>query len=295
LITDGTGQRYDVVIEANQPTANYYFRIGTGGGVCDGPNEQATAGNSKGAIISYEGADSSEPSSTPLALPSGCYDETNIVPIIQYTVPSPPSPPVTMNLTLDTSAGVFWKVNGVAMDINWEVPTMDYIINGTYNSLPPSDNAVLINTDGWVYYLIVNETPLPHPIHLHGHDFWVISFGKGDGTGASYNSTNPLRRDTHSVEGNNGTPGAGGYMVIAFQADNPGAWLLHCHIPFHISGGLGVQFLERPSEIYGTLGDMSGYQEGCATWRGLQKSVSSIAQPDSGLKRKRARKVRRRT
>jgi hypothetical protein len=37
---------------------------------------------------------------------------------------------------------------------------------------------------------------------------------------------------------------AKGYVVIAFKADNPGTWLVHCHIAFHISAGLGMQILE---------------------------------------------------
>jgi hypothetical protein len=28
-----------------------------------------------------------------------------------------------------------------------------------------------------------------------------------------------------------------------------GAWLMHCHIAFHVAMGLGNQFLERQSEI----------------------------------------------
>ncbi len=39
-----------------------------------------------------------------------------------------------------------------------------------------------------------------------------------------------------------------GYIVIAFNADNPGAWLLHCHIAFHISKGLGLLILERQDD-----------------------------------------------
>lgn len=35
-----------------------------------------------------------------------------------------------------------------------------------------------------------------------------------------------------------------GYVVIAFKADNPGAWLVHCHIAYHISEGLGLQIME---------------------------------------------------
>jgi hypothetical protein len=35
-----------------------------------------------------------------------------------------------------------------------------------------------------------------------------------------------------------------GYVVIAFPADNPGAWLIHCHIAKHASMGLAMQVLE---------------------------------------------------
>jgi FtsP/CotA-like multicopper oxidase with cupredoxin domain len=208
---------------------------------------------------------------------------------VPTVVPPAQAPLTTFTLTLDTTAGVFWKVNGQAIDINWSVPSLNYVMNGTYN-LPASDNGVVITSSGWVYYLIVNESPLPHPVHLHGHDFWVIAVGNGT-FNPTYTLDNPIRRDTHLVQGNNGVAGTGGYTVIAFQADNPGAWLMHCHIPFHISGGLGVQFLERPAEIMGTLGDISILTDGCSAWNG-QSTQSYEIQPDSGLKM-RARKVRR--
>lgn len=187
--------------------------------------------------------------------------------------------------------GVAWKVNGQAMQIDWSTPTLSYILNGQY-TLPPNDNGITISGNGWFFCLITNDTPLPHPIHLHGHDTWVLASGTGTGENSPYNLNNPIRRDTYTVQGNNGTPGAGGYIVIAFQTDNPGAWLLHCHIPFHISGGLGVQFLERPSEVVGTLGDLSGFNQGCQTWKGMANSTTTIIEPDSGLKN-RLRKIRR--
>jgi hypothetical protein len=279
-----------VIVEANQAVSNYYLRVGTGGGICDGPNEQATAGNTKGAIISYTGAGDALPTSAAATLGQGCGEETGFVPFVETTVGAPATQPISLALTLDTTAGVFWKVNGVAIDIDWTKPSLQYIENGTYE-LPANDNGFAITTQGWQYLLITNDSPLPHPIHLHGHDFWIIAVGTGTGAGTSYNLTNAIRRDTHTVDGNGGTPGAGGFSVIAFQSDNPGAWLLHCHIPFHVSGGLGVQFLERPSEIVGTLGDLSGLNDGCSAW-GSFASKAQIQQMDSGLKR-RARTVRR--
>jgi FtsP/CotA-like multicopper oxidase with cupredoxin domain len=241
--------------------------------------------------VSYTGIDpTAAPIGTPITLESGCGEETNLVPFIPTIVPAPSAPLTTLTLTLDTSVGVFWKVNGQAIDIDWSTPSLSYIMNGTY-ILPASDNGIVISSSGWVYYLIVNESPLPHPIHLHGHDFWIIAQGNGT-FNPTYTLNDPIRRDTHVVQGNNGNPGTGGYAVLAFQADNPGAWLLHCHIPFHVSGGLAVQFLERPSEILGSLGDLSGYTQGCATWNGAQATAQKIVQPDSGLK-KRERMVRR--
>jgi len=56
------------------------------------------------------------------------------------------------------------------------------------------------------------------------------------------NFTNPPRRDVHHMP-------ADGWLVIAYPTDNPGAWLMHCHIAFHVAMGLSVQFVERQSEI----------------------------------------------
>ncbi|KAF2397368.1 lcc1, laccase [Trichodelitschia bisporula] len=268
------GQRYDVVIEANQPVANYWFRIGTGGGQCDGPNEKT---DTQGAIFSYVGAPSGNPTSTPYTLSTGCFDETGLVPFVALNPGSPATAPTELDLTLDVSAGVAWKVNNESILIDWTKPTLQYIENGTY-TLPKTDNGITIagGVDTWTFWLIQNDSPLPHPIHLHGHDFYVVADGTGSGTGVALNLQNPIRRDTHTVAN-------GGYIVIAFNSDNPGAWLLHCHIPFHISGGLGVQFIERPTEVIGALGDLSGFNDGCKTWTAFENSIPGFSQGDSGL------------
>lgn len=275
------GQRYEVIIDANQKVGSYWFRLGTGGGQCDGPNKKNLAGDTQGAIFTYAGAAAGNPTSTSSNLTTGCIEETNIVPYVKTTVPAPSGSPTLLDLTLDTTAGVFWKVNGESIDIDWKTPTLSYVINGTY-TLPANDNGLTITGTGWTFWLLQNDTPLPHPVHLHGHDFWVVGYGSGSGAGVALNLNNPIRRDTHTVD-------AGGYTIIAFPADNPGAWLMHCHIPFHISGGLGVQFLERPSEIVSSLGDLSGFTDGVKSWTAYQNSVPGFTQGDSGLKRRAVR------
>ncbi|TID17143.1 laccase-like multicopper oxidase [Venturia nashicola] len=277
------GQRYDIIIDANQAVGNYWFRMATGGGQCDGPNQKNLNGDNLGAIFSYSGAPAGNPTSSASTLSAGCIEESNIVPYVKTTVPSPSGSPTLLDLTLDTTAGVFWKVNGEAIDISWKTPTISYVLNGTY-SLPANDNGLTITGTGWTFWLIQNDTPLPHPIHLHGHNFWVAGYGAGSGAGVALNLDNPPRRDTHTVD-------AGGYLIVAFPADNPGAWLMHCHIPFHISGGLGVQFLERPSEIVGTIGALDDYNGGCKSWAAYQDSITGFSQGDSGLKRRNVRRM----
>ena len=59
---------------------------------------------------------------------------------------------------------------------------------------------------------------------------------------------------------------ANGWVVIAFKTNNPGAWLMHCHIAWHVAEGLGVQFLERAAEMDRVL-DLKRTEENCVAWR----------------------------
>jgi len=277
------GQRYDVIVDANQEGGSFWLRIKNGGGQCDGPNKKQQAGDDKGAIVKYAGYSAGEPTTQSYTMPSGCADElAGIVPVREKNVPPPAAAPALLDLTMDTTVGIFWKVNGVAMKIDWNVPTLSYIQNGT-TALPADDNGLALNGEGWSYWTIQNDTPLPHPIHLHGHNFFIIGAGLGSGQGVAYNLTQPVARDTQTVD-------AGGYLTIAFPLDNPGIWLMHCHIPFHIAFGLGVQFLENADQILPTIGDVSGLDEGCASWKSWQSTQPGFTQFDSGLKRRSIRR-----
>ncbi|WP_170337911.1 multicopper oxidase family protein [Ruegeria arenilitoris] len=67
----------------------------------------------------------------------------------------------------------------------------------------------------------VNETVFPHAMHLHGHHFRLIL---PDGTLGPW-------RDTVLVE-------RGETREIALVTDNPGNWLLHCHMLGHAASGM---------------------------------------------------------
>lgn len=66
-----------------------------------------------------------------------------------------------------------------------------------------------------------NDTAWPHAMHLHGHHFRQV---REDGR------LGPLR-DTLLMN-------RGEAAEIAFVADNPGDWLLHCHMLEHSAGGM---------------------------------------------------------
>ena len=68
-----------------------------------------------------------------------------------------------------------------------------------------------------------NRTAMSHPMHLHGHGFQIVAIGEHRFRGA--------RRDTLLV------PPASS-VTIAFDADNPGRWMLHCHHLYHMAAGM---------------------------------------------------------
>ncbi|GMN47806.1 hypothetical protein TIFTF001_016970 [Ficus carica] len=78
-----------------------------------------------------------------------------------------------------------------------------------------------------------------HPIHVHGFNFHVLAqgFGNYDATNDSkkFNLVNPQMRNTIAVP-------TGGWAVIRFQANNPGIWLVHCHLDVHLPVGMSMAF-----------------------------------------------------
>ena len=68
----------------------------------------------------------------------------------------------------------------------------------------------------------INETMMHHPMHLHGHFFRVL----GAASGA------PPAKHTVDVPPH-------GRREVAFVADEPGDWMLHCHNLFHMKAGMG--------------------------------------------------------
>ena len=94
-----------------------------------------------------------------------------------------------------------------------------------FNDVSGLPNKPLISArrDEAVQVRMVNDTAFPHGIHLHGHHFWETD----------QNGARTHLRDTTLV-----APGE--TMTIVCVLDNPGAWMLHCHMLSHQADGMAT-------------------------------------------------------
>ncbi|KAG1339015.1 Laccase [Cocos nucifera] len=97
---------------------------------------------------------------------------------------------------------------------------------------------------GSVVQLVMQGTNIfageEHPMHIHGYQFYVLAAGFGNfdprRDTARFNLVDPPLRNTVGVPVN-------GWAVIRFVANNPGVWLVHCHLDVHLTWGLATAFL----------------------------------------------------
>ena len=100
---------------------------------------------------------------------------------------------------------------------------------------------------GQIYDLIINNIDYTsHPFHLHGHHLWILAQGYANEsyiyhTNISY-PTKPVYRDTVTVN-------PFSYMIVRFQADNPGIWMMHCHNDWHLQLHMSAVFIESKEMI----------------------------------------------
>lgn len=73
---------------------------------------------------------------------------------------------------------------------------------------------------------LANVMANAHPIHIHGHQFFVTA---SDGNTIPYN--NQLIKSTVLVA-------SGETWDVQFKTHNPGIWPFHCHIPHHMSNNM---------------------------------------------------------
>ncbi|KAK5652969.1 hypothetical protein OQA88_9449 [Cercophora sp. LCS_1] len=279
----GVGQRYDVIIDANQAIGNYWLNA-----TLEKDNNCGKSRNNfPAAIVSYAGAPNANPTNPGTKIEADCVGETGFKPVVTRAIDPALFAPSTLPITLefpDRGHGrVFeWRVRGTPINVEWDHPVLERILEGN-DTYPSQINLIDVpGKDEWVFWVIQNDLALPHPIHLHGHDFLTLGIGEGTFDAATMrdrlNFDNPVRRDVVQMPGE-------GWLVIAYKLDNPGVWLMHCHIGWHVSGGLGLQFLERKDEIRALM-KLDQMKPNCDAWRAYEKTSPYLPKTDSGLRRR---------
>jgi FtsP/CotA-like multicopper oxidase with cupredoxin domain len=186
----GPGERYDVLVDARNPGA---------WPIAAAPDNDLPPAR---AVLRYTDSNESRPREG--ALPEGLTGGRmlQLGDLRGIGLPETRKPNRTFNLTL---SGAMKKSEGMI--------SPEWTINGqAYPNAAPLD----IHQGETVRVRMVNESAMPHPMHLHGHFFRAGN----------------VMKDTVIVWTHTGR------VEFDFLANNPGTWFFHCHNLYHMEAGM---------------------------------------------------------
>jgi hypothetical protein len=154
--------------------------------------------------------------------------------------------------------------NSMNMEFNW------LVFNGKAG---PATTPLITRLGDRVRIRFVNLGMDHHPIHLHGHTFYITGTEGGRVPEAAW------------IPGNTVLVGVAQSRDFEFVANNPGDWMLHCHLPHHMMNQMssnvgplsrgragmpaGVSMNQGMGMLNGTPGAPMGDDYGPSLGRGL--------------------------
>lgn len=137
--------------------------------------------------------------------------------------------------------------NTMAMEFNW------LTING---KSAPATTPLLVRQGERVRIRMVNLGMDHHPIHIHGHQFYVTGTEGG------------RIPQTAWFPGNTVIVGVAQARDIEFDAIYPGDWMLHCHLPHHMM-----------NQMVSMVGPMAmSHGRGMETGKGMEEGMGVVRQ-----------------
>ncbi|KAK3624798.1 hypothetical protein LTR22_023837, partial [Elasticomyces elasticus] len=294
-VTLAVGQRTDVLVKATgNPTDAVWLR-----GYKPPPCWPTHGGDEAKAAIFYEDADRTQ---APTSAPGpNAYDQYCGNDALSQTVPTYPINPGYPSVT--EIIPIEFKANGTPpADVNLLWYMANRTFRADYNEPILLDanqgktdfdylrNVHNYGTNNSVRLVVENTGAQPHPMHLHGHNIFILAegsctdnntvFGNTNGTseagktetilkrnsrygncwdGSIVNPSNPQRRDVHMLL-------PGNYIVVQWNQDNPGVWPFHCHIAWHLSSGFVWTVLERPNDVENNMQIPPAMAQTCTDW-----------------------------
>lgn len=255
-ITITNGARYSVLVKLDKPAGDYTIRVANTG------VNQIVNGT---ALLTYQNGSHILPQTQP-SVPSidivgaptlpihTVLDESAIVPFAPQNV-AHAQVAQTHILTLERfDQSYTWTMGNSSfpLALEEESPLLFNPEKGRKNLTVSTHNGTWVD----LVFDVANALQPPHPIHKHSNKFFVIGQGEEKWKYSSvaeamhyipqsFNFETPQIRDTFATP-----PAATGptWLAIRYHVVNPGAFLLHCHIQVHQSGGMALALLDGIDE-----------------------------------------------
>ncbi|KAJ5676646.1 uncharacterized protein N7477_002279 [Penicillium maclennaniae] len=240
--------RYSVLVPLNKPAGDYTIRMVSG-------SPQQILNTT--AILRYNAPPQlGRPSNPWITLTGGNATTSTIFLNDTSVIPYPVvTPAATADATYFLTIGHYdasyrWTLGNSSFGLELE-EFQPLLFN--QNSIP-GDLVIRTKNNTWVDLVLQINSPIQpaHPIHKHSNKHFLIGQGNGTFTWSSvaeamqaipgsFNLVNPPYKDTTP------TPAAvtgPTWSVIRYHVVNPGAFLMHCHIQVHQSGGMALALLD---------------------------------------------------
>jgi len=121
-----------------------------------------------------------------------------------------------------------------------------FTING---KTAPSTTPLKVNLGEKVRIRMGNISMMQHPIHLHGHTWKVVATGSGDNPKTAWTLGNTIL-----------VPVGGTRDLIIENVEEPGDWLLHCHLPHHVTNNMDIDPVPGEPMNHGEAGMFTLFQ-----------------------------------
>ncbi|KAJ5363862.1 uncharacterized protein N7496_009575 [Penicillium cataractarum] len=162
-----------------------------------------------------KGTKPSDPTSSAYPDPGDCNEPSPLRPWIHQTVPNNTFVDNVDSLILAftgvtfpgvNGTGISWTFNNTGILVDWSDPTLKYVVEHDNNFNKNMSVIKLPGYNEWAFWVIQAKdgantvSPIPHPMHLHGHDFFIIgqkenAIFDNEADFQSLNFTRPPRRD----------------------------------------------------------------------------------------------------
>ncbi|QRW12867.1 Multicopper oxidase [Ceratobasidium sp. AG-Ba] len=255
------GERYSIVVEANQTVGNYWIRA-----PITARRSSSTPHNNVFAQLIRVLAPTNDPTTSQTS--GTTLDISNLRPVENPGAPGGSAPAdVVIDLNYGGISGgkTGWQVNGSQYK-SPSLPTLLKILSNnatTNNDFATSENTIVLPYDKVIELQIHGSSNgFFHPWHLHGHSFDIIQ------NGGAINYVNPPRKDV--------IPVGGGTGIIRFKTSNRalgsytailiGIWR------YDLDAGLAVVFAEAPNEQRAgpkAIQPSSGWNQLCPAYQAL--------------------------